>query len=204
MGICVAFEKVGQGQEGSSSTVRTSPMTDEALYDELIAPMERRMMRTIWRVVRQGELAEDALQDALTLIWRKRDRVRRHPNPEALILRMCLNCAYDALRKQERFRKLQDSSEPRPIDHAPNGNAVHLLEEKDVEAEVLGAIARLPRNQALAVLMRIVHDEPYDVIARAVGCSETTARIHVSRARQRLSERLAHLRAGSSRGSRNE
>lgn len=85
-------------------------MTDEALYDQLIAPMESRMMRTIWRVVRQSEIAEDTLQDALTIIWRKRDRVRRHPNPQALILKICLNCAHDSLRKRERIQKLQDAA----------------------------------------------------------------------------------------------
>ncbi|NTU51536.1 MAG: hypothetical protein HGA94_03750, partial [Candidatus Aminicenantes bacterium] len=49
--------------------------------------MEPRLMRTIWRIVRQKEAAEDALQDALAAIWKKRDAVARHPNPQALILR---------------------------------------------------------------------------------------------------------------------
>ena len=35
-------------------------MTDEkSLYDHLIVPIESRMMRTIWRVVRHDQLAED-------------------------------------------------------------------------------------------------------------------------------------------------
>ncbi len=41
-------------------------------YDDLIRPLESVMMRSIWRIVRQREAAEDALQDALAVVWRKR------------------------------------------------------------------------------------------------------------------------------------
>ena len=45
---------------------------DRTIYDELIAPMEAAMMRSIWRIVRNVDLAEDTLQDALAIIWKKR------------------------------------------------------------------------------------------------------------------------------------
>jgi DNA-directed RNA polymerase specialized sigma24 family protein len=43
------------------------------------------------------------------------------------------------------------------------------------------------------VLMRHVLELPYEEIAEALGCSERTARVHVNRARKRLSRLLAHL-----------
>ena len=76
--------------------------TREFDYDSLVRPLEPRMMRSIWRIVRQKETAEDALQDALAVIWKKRDRVARHPNPRALILRIAVAAAYDAFRKSRR------------------------------------------------------------------------------------------------------
>ena len=71
-------------------------------YDLLVRPMEGRMMRSIWRIVRHREAAEDALQDALAVIWKKRDAVARHPKPEALILRIAVSAALDAVRKNRR------------------------------------------------------------------------------------------------------
>jgi len=173
-------------------------MTDEkSLYDRLIAPVQSRMMRTIWRVVRHDQLAEDTLQDALAIIWRKRTRIQQHPNPEALILKICLNCAYDSLRKRERQRRQKDLSNL-VSDESQSGTTASLeLEQKQAVAEVLNAIARLPRSQALAVLMRIVQDQSYEVIAQTMGCSETTVRIHVSRGRKRLSQWLSHLQTSS-------
>ncbi len=66
---------------------------DRAIYDELIAPMEAMMMRSIWRVVRNTDVAEDCLQDAFAIVWKKRFQIRLHPNPQALVLKICLNAA---------------------------------------------------------------------------------------------------------------
>lgn len=179
-------------------------MTDEkALYGQLIVPIETRMMRTIWRVVRHDQLAEDTLQDALSIIWRKRNRIRLHPNPQALILKICLNCAYDSLRKQKRQRRQQDLANLTASVRQVRNNATQDLEQMQVVAEVLNAVGHLPRKQALAVLMRIVQEQPYDVIAKSMGCSKTTVRIHVSRGRKRLSQWLAHLQASSFEESKN-
>ena len=188
----------------TSGHVVSVQMTDEkSLYDWLIAPVESRMMRTIWRVVRHDQLAEDTLQDALAIIWRKRNRIHRHPNPQALILKICLNCAYDSLRKRARQRRQKDLSNLASYESQSRTNASLELEKKQAVAEVLNAIGRLPRSQALAVLMRIVQNQPYEAIAQTMGCSETTVRIHVSRGRKRLRQWLSHLQTSSFKESSN-
>lgn len=193
--MIVASQKVGiQEREVYRKPFVEQFMTNqEKFFEEMIAPIESRMMRTIWRVVRNEQLAEDTFQDALTLVWKKRERIEGHPNPEALILKMCLSCGYDALRKQVRYLRRKDSRIMARQRHSSDASAHRELEGREVEAEVLSAIGHLPRKQALAVLMRIVQGQPYDAIAQALGCSETTVRIHVSRGRKRLSERLSHL-----------
>ncbi len=171
-------------------------MNDEkltALYDEWIRPMEDRMMRTIWRIVRDAEDAEDTLQDALTLVWRKLERVRSHPNPQALILKICIDTAYDTLRRRKRGQRHEEPDVAPLMPIRVEDRASENIVRKEMESEVMNAIARLPRKQAVAVLMRIVQDEPYATIARVLECSETTVRIHVSRARARLGQWLAHL-----------
>ena len=55
------------------------------------------------------------------------------------------------------------------------------------------AIALLPEKQAAAVLLRLVHEQSYSSVARALGCSEPTARIHVMRGRSRLRRMLAAM-----------
>ena len=160
-------------------------------YDGLVRPLESRMMRSIWRIVRQREAAEDALQDALAVIWKKRDTVARHPNPQALILRISVAAAYDAVRKTRRRLSHEVPGLP---DGAADDSAAPVTkgpEDRDLRAEILAAIGHLPKRQATAVLLHIVEEQSYEEIAREMGCLETTVRVHVMRARAALTRRLA-------------
>jgi RNA polymerase sigma factor (sigma-70 family) len=164
----------------------------EAEFARLVLPLRRRMMGSVWRVVRDPDLAEDAYQEALTTIWRKLDTVRTHANPEALILRICLNAACDQLRARQRAKcRLEPLGETEPATEVGPSDAV---EEAEVVEQIQQALARLKPRQATALLLRAVHEEPYSVVAQALGCSEVTARVHVQRAREKLRQWLAHLR----------
>ncbi len=179
---------------GTLESQQESPVTDDrTIYDELIAPLETRMMHSIWRIVRNADLAEDSLQDALAVIWKKRLQIRIHPNPPALILKICLNAAYDSLRRLERMRRQDDLSQLADAPAPPDHYADRGLEERELEERVQQAIRRLPRKRALAVMMRLIHEEPFDSIAHALGCSEVTVRIHISKGRAQLRKWLSPL-----------
>ncbi len=165
-------------------------MTPDDDYQRLMGPVADRMMQTVWRIVGDPDDAEDALQNALTTIWRNFKRVRRHPNPQALLLRICANSAYDALRRRGRRRDRW----PLPVNpEDPSGSVEDGLMGREERAQILEAVGRLPRKQAVAVMMRDMQDLPYQDIAQALGCRESTARKHVSRARGRLRRLLSHL-----------
>jgi RNA polymerase sigma factor (sigma-70 family) len=169
-------------------------------YDILVKPMEARLMRSIWRIVRHREAAEDALQDALAVIWKKRAAVARHPKPEALILRIAISAAIDTVRKNRRRLSHEAGGLPedRAGDPAPLPESV--IEARDLRASVLAAIGRLPRRQATAVLLHIVEGQPYEDVARAMGCSESTVRVNVMRGRTGLARQLAGELKGSAAG----
>jgi RNA polymerase sigma-70 factor, ECF subfamily len=162
-------------------------------YSTLVRPLESRMMHSIWRIVRRKEAAEDALQDALAVIWKKRDAVARHPNPQALILKISIAAAYDAVRKDRRRLRYEISglpAEPADDSAAPAGKAA---EDRGLRAAILEAVGCLPKRQATAALLHIIEEQSYEEIARAMECSETTVRVHVMRARAALARRLAGL-----------
>ncbi len=172
---------------------------DRLLFARLIAPLEERMMRTIWRIVRHPEAAEDTLQDVMAILWRKLHRIERHPNPEALVLRICHNAAYDTLRKHVRNREKSGLASTDGVGSPAGSDDAGEAQQRRRVDEVLEAISGLPRKQALALLMRTVQDQPYDEIALVLGCSPITARIHVSKGRANLSRRLAHLLPGAAK-----
>ncbi len=163
-------------------------------YERLIAPIETRMIHAIWAIVRDRDEAQDALQEALAAIWRRWDRLQKHANPEALIMRMCLNAAYDALRRKHRRLRWFGSSADLSAETADAGpSALQMMARVEQQARVQRAIASLSRNQATAIVMHAVEDIPYEHIAAAMGCREVTVRTHVARARTKLRELLADL-----------
>lgn len=168
-------------------------------YDALVKPLEPRLMRTVWRIVRQREAAEDALQDTLTKVWRKRRAVAAHPNPEALIMRIAVTTAWDALRRTRRRlgREVPGLDGDRPVAADPAPRVERGLEDRGLRDAVLAAIARLPRRRAAAVLLRVVEERSYEEVALAMGCSEATARGHVMRGKAALAVMLARFAPGS-------
>jgi RNA polymerase sigma-70 factor (ECF subfamily) len=180
---------------GTRRSVETATMENREFdYDGLVRPMESRMMRSIWRIVRQKEEAEDALQDALAVIWKKRDTVARHPNPQALILKISVGVAYDAVRKGHRRLSHEIPGLPDEAAHDAAPPVTKGSEDRDLRAAILEAIGRLPKRQAMAVLLHLVEEQSYEEIARGMDCSETTVRVHVMRARAALARRLARHR----------
>ncbi|MBC8355222.1 MAG: RNA polymerase sigma factor [Planctomycetes bacterium] len=162
-------------------------------YDRILRPIEDRMIQSIWRIVRNSQDAEDALQNALVTIWKRWDRVTQHPCPEALVLKMCADAAYDLTRRKVRDRKRNEPADAaeEPADKATSPTEGAINEE--LHFEVTTAIHRLPRQQAIAVLMRVIQGQSYQDVATALECSEATARTHVARGRTRLQTFLSHL-----------
>jgi RNA polymerase sigma-70 factor (ECF subfamily) len=162
-------------------------------YERLIAPIEDRMIRSVWRIVRDPDDAEDAFQDALLTVWKRWGQVRRHPNPHALILRICINSAHDMLRrKARRLKWLEVSPIPEDIpDSSPS--VIQGISGAEQGTQVLQAIGCLSKNQARAILMHAVEEIPYGDIAVAMDCREVTVRKHVARARAKLRTLLSHL-----------
>ncbi|HSZ69702.1 MAG TPA: RNA polymerase sigma factor [Solirubrobacteraceae bacterium] len=55
------------------------------------------------------------------------------------------------------------------------------LVERDSASELERALARLPAEQRQAIEKRVLEEEPYAVVAAAIGCSEQVVRKRVSR-----------------------
>ncbi len=165
-------------------------------YQRLIHPVEGQLIRTVWRILRDPDDADDALQSALETIWKRLPTIAKHPNPQALILRIAVNAAYDQLRKRIRQEERRDlDAIPEELPAANPHPAQNLAQKQNLEL-IFKAIAQLSRNQAEAILMRLVQEQPYPHIAEALGCSEATARSHVRRGRARLEELLSKLNPG--------
>ena len=162
----------------------------ESLYRELIEPIEDRMVLVIGRIVRDPDDAEDALQRVLETVWRKLERIHRHPEPQAYIMRICFTKSYDVLRTRGRRKGKEIPLMENQPDSQGGPGSRGISDEKEVLGKVREAVGRLPRKQGTAVLLRLFEGEDYGSISRVLGCSEAAARSHVSKGKSRLREIL--------------
>jgi RNA polymerase sigma-70 factor (ECF subfamily) len=162
-------------------------------YEHIVRPIEDRMIRSIWRVVRNPQDAEDAMQDALVVVLKQWDRIGRHPNPQSLVLKICIDAAYDVTRRRLRHARIAELSQGAIGQAGVSQLPTEAIVSREQYTEIVTAIHRLPRQQATAMLMRALQGQPYEEIAAVLGCTEATARKHVARSRQRLRILLAHL-----------
>ena len=166
-------------------------MNDKADFSKVIAPVKDRMFATVWRILRHPQDAEDALQNALVTIWRRRSQVETHPAPHALILRICADAAIDQFRR----RRLDHVDVDVLEDRLPSTDASPLdglIREERLDI-VMAAISRLSPNQSAAIVMKFILSESHAHIADALGCTTETVREHLARGRERLGRMLRHL-----------
>lgn len=64
------------GQQESVQRHSSTPSSDklmnrsDSLWHQIIEPIEDRMIRSVWRITRSAQDAEDAMQNALVAIWK--------------------------------------------------------------------------------------------------------------------------------------
>lgn len=125
--------------------------------------------------------ADDIAQDAMVTAYERWDAVCAYDSPSAWVRQVCANRAVSILRRR-----------------AAEGRALLRLGSRRQEAAVLSEdteefwaeVRRLPKRQAQSVALFYVYDQSVAEVARTLGCSEGSIKVHLSRGRAALAARL--------------
>ncbi|MBP1671485.1 MAG: polymerase Sigma-24 Subunit Subfamily [Bacteroidetes bacterium] len=129
--------------------------------------------------------AEDMVQDAVIKLWRTQE-IQEVKNHEALTLHILKNVCIDYLRlKKNNTESLNVNST-----HKLTEDPVAALERKDQFAFLRGCIDTLPSDQMLAVRLRDIMGYEMEEIAVILDTTEGNVRTLLSRARQKLREKI--------------
>jgi len=122
-----------------------------------------------------GVGAEDAVAEAFSLALVKWRRIGRYDDPVAWIRRAAV---HRMLNERRRLRR-RDAALPRLVPVAATG-------PDDVVPELVAAIQQLPRQQRVALVLRVLDDLDTGEVADAMGITAGAVRYHLHEARQRL------------------
>ena len=162
----------------SIGTAHAYPVIDEDTgYSRFFRDQYPRVVRTIHLIVHDQARAEDIAQDAFLGLLKDWPRISGYERPEAWVRRIAIRMAVRGLRRDRSFSALRMHLLPRPA-----------AEPRDLD--VADAVRLLPRAQRAAVALFYYEDRPVAEIAFILGCTESTARVHLHHARQRLAKLL--------------
>ena len=129
--------------------------------------------------------ADDMVQDAVIKLWNSKN-LEEVRNPEALTMQILKNVCIDYLRLK---KNKSESIKPNYIaftDYDP----YTALEKKDQFQNIKSYLDELPKDQMIAVRLRDIMSYEMIEIAQIIGTTEVNVRTLLSRARQKLRERL--------------
>ena len=173
---------------------------DDAAFDALVDRYSGQVYALLTRFLgRSHPGREDMVQEVFLRILRARDRyeptARFSTWLYSITLRMCIN---ETERGRSRRTASLDSAareDGAVFDPADEGAPApaELLERGDTVGAVRAAIASLPENQRVALVLARYHDMPYAQIAEVVGSTEKAIKSLIHRARETLRKTLAPL-----------
>ena len=137
--------------------------------------------------------AADITQDVLIKLWSNMDGIRVQ-TVKAWLLKVTRNCCIDLNRKKKEqyFSEFNDEEEnyvPQIVT-SNEPDPEQELDKAEAQQRIMEAIKVLPEKIRTALILRYIHDEPYDVIAETVGCPLNSVKVYLHRGRKLLAQTL--------------
>ena len=143
---------------------------DREAFAELVQVTSDRMYAIATRILRDTELAEDALQSALLTAWRQLPTLRDPDRFDAWVRRLLVHACYAEARRQ---RSWAANVRVLPVDGPATPDAYLSVADRD---ELEQAFRRLPFDQRVVFVYHHYVGLPLVEIAETLGIPAGTAR----------------------------
>ena len=164
---------------------------DPDAFGALVQLHRDRLWAVALRTLADREEAADALQDALLSAYRSAATFRGDARVTTWLHRIVVNACLDRVRRRQARPTVplpDRGGTADPVDRRD------VLAERETAMEVEAAMAALPVDQRVAILLVDVHGLPVEQAAAVLGVPTGTVKSRCSRGRARLALSLGHLR----------
>ena len=181
--------------DGVPDLVQRAQGGEIAAFNTLVIRHQNAAYSLAFRFLRTREAAEDVTQEAFVRAWRAIDTFRGD-RFRSWLLRIVANAARDELRRRKRrpqrsLDETWDDPDIASIDPVEPGlGPQERAEQTELRGVLERALAELPEEWRMVVLLSDVHGMSYEEIADAVDAPLGTVKSRLSRARARLRQLL--------------
>ncbi len=158
-------------------------------YEEFVDSRLGALLRYAVMLTGDPHTAQDLVQETMVRVQLNWRRVAASDSPDGYVRKMLTNQFID-LRRGSWLRRVLLRAEPDPVRAVPVDHADETAERD----RVWGMLAKLPRRQRAAIVLRYYEDLPDAEIAEVLGCAVGTVRSSISRALTTLRTELVEAR----------
>ncbi len=142
------------------------------------------------RLVGNEHDARDVLQDSYLRAFRSLRKFRGDSAFGTWLYRITVNCSATFLAKRRRSSHDQLDDNIEVLELRAESDPETAAGTADDRGRLVQALAGLPDQMRVVVVLRDVYDLPHEEIARELGISQTAAKVRLHRARRQLREQL--------------
>lgn len=157
-----------------------------AEFDNLVHSTSRKLYGYAYRILRDQEGSEDAVQEVFIKLWRMNSRLEEYESVEALAATMIKNYCIDQIRKQKHIGKYDMN--PLTVYHDTEPSPYLKLERDETSRLMRRIINNLPPIYREIIQLRDIEELSYEEIAEKTGLNINTLRVNISRARKIVRE----------------
>jgi RNA polymerase sigma-70 factor (ECF subfamily) len=183
-------------EQDGSDMARLAAGQDAAL-DELMARHAERLFHYLLRLLQNETEAADVAEEAFVRVYLHRARFKRGKKFSTWLYTIATHLARDLQRQRARHPHVSLDSQPEGTMHnfkenlpeTTPGPGEHLEAHERAEA-VRSAVAALPEELRIPLILSVYEDQSHAEIAEVLECSAKAIEMRLYRARQQLRERL--------------
>lgn len=151
-------------------------------FSDLVRRLNRKLYIYAFRILKNQEGAEDAVQEVFLKLWNMNKRLSEYKSIEALATTMVKNRCIDQLRKPEltnidniNIYSAHQTSDPSPLEQLEKSETILILDR---------IIDMLPENHRRLVILRDIDGLSYEEISIKTQLNINALRVNLSRARK--------------------
>lgn len=164
---------------------------DEAAFDRLVEAYSGTVFGLLTRFLGPVPEREDLVQEVFLRVIRARERYRPEARFSTWLYRIVFNLAVNRTQRARPEARADGDGGALGAEAVDTREPSGALEQDDVVQAVRAAIAELPEQQRVALILAKYEELPYVEIARVLDSSEKAIKSLVHRARESLRARLA-------------
>ena len=173
-----------EAQPSDEELVRRVVDGQKEAYQVLVERHWSMVYSVVRRIAERHDDAVDVTQEAFVRAYEHLADFERESKFTTWLLRVATNYALDLKRRKRARQRLQVHV---PVyGHAAPPDAPAMTRE--LESRLGEALRELTHHQRMALVLKVVHGMSTPEVARILGCSEGTVRVHLHQARKTLRE----------------